>query len=95
MHWGGIATVDYDGETYKDLYALVYQAFKNPLWVFFYVLSMMPLAYHLLHGFQSGFQTLGISHSSYTPIIKVTGIVLSVIMPIGFALLPIFIFLFR
>lgn len=95
MHWGGIATVDYDGETYKDLYALVYQAYKNPVWVFFYVLSMAPLAYHLLHGFQSGFQTLGINHSSYTPIIKVTGIILSVIMPIGFALIPVFIFLFR
>jgi succinate dehydrogenase / fumarate reductase cytochrome b subunit len=95
MHWGDVPLVMYDGEEYKDLYALVFSAYKNPIWVAFYVLSMIPLAYHLLHGFQSGFQTLGINHSSYTPIIKVVGILISVVIPIGFAIIPVFIFLFR
>jgi succinate dehydrogenase / fumarate reductase cytochrome b subunit len=95
MHWGDVPVVMYDGEEYKDLYALVFSAYKNPIWVAFYVLSMIPLAYHLLHGFQSGFQTLGINHSSYTPIIKALGIFISVVIPIGFAIIPVFIFLFR
>lgn len=95
MHWGNVAIVQYEGEDYKDLYALVFQAYKNPVWVFFYVASMAPLAYHLLHGFQSGFQTLGIRHSTYTPIIHKAGIFISVVLPVGFALIPVFIFLFR
>ena len=95
MHWGDVPVVIYEGEEYKDLYSLVFSAYKNPVWVAFYVLSMIPLAYHLLHGFQSGFQTLGINHSSYTPIIKVVGILISVVIPIGFAIIPVFIFLFR
>ncbi len=93
MHWGDIATVMYDGEEYKDLYALVYTAYKNPVWVAFYTLAMIPLAYHLLHGFQSGFQTLGLNHSSYTPVIKMLGIIISVVIPIGFALIPVVFFL--
>jgi succinate dehydrogenase / fumarate reductase cytochrome b subunit len=92
MHWGNIG-LDINGN--KDLYSVVKSAFKNPIWVVFYVLSMVPLAYHLLHGFQSGFQTLGINHSTYTPIIKVIGIFISVVIPIGFATLPVFIFIFR
>jgi len=93
MHWGDVPMVMYDGEEYKDLYSLVFTAYKNPVWVVFYVLAMIPLAYHLLHGFQSGFQTLGLNHSTYTPIIKMLGIFISVVIPIGFAAIPVLFFL--
>jgi succinate dehydrogenase / fumarate reductase cytochrome b subunit len=93
MHWGDVPIVTYDGEEYKDLYSLVFAAYKNPIWVVFYVLAMIPLAYHLLHGFQSGFQTLGLNHSTYTPIIKMLGIFISVVIPIGFAAIPVLFFL--
>ncbi len=39
-----------------------------------YALSMISLAYHLLHGFQSAFQTLVLNHKTYTPIIKKAGV---------------------
>lgn len=92
MHWGNIGLDAYGN---KDLYSVVESAFKNPVWVAFYVLSLIAMAYHLLHGFQSGFQTLGINHSSYTPIIKVTGVLISVVIPVAFAAIPLYIFLFR
>jgi succinate dehydrogenase / fumarate reductase, cytochrome b subunit len=49
---------------------------------------MISLAYHLLHGFQSAFQTLGLNHRKYTPLIKGIGVVFSIGISILFALMP-------
>jgi succinate dehydrogenase / fumarate reductase cytochrome b subunit len=49
---------------------------------------MISLAYHLLHGFQSAFQSLGINHKRYTPIIKGIGVLFSIIVPLAFAIIP-------
>lgn len=60
------------------------------LWVVIvYALAMISLAYHLMHGFQSAFQTLGLNHKKYTPLIKTVGIAFSIIVPFVFALMPI------
>ncbi len=62
----------------------------SQLWVVIvYCLSMISLAYHLLHGFQSAFQTLGLNHKKYTPLIKKTGVAFSIIVPLIFAAMPI------
>ncbi len=64
------------------------------LWVVIvYCLGMVSLAYHLLHGFQSAFQTLGLNHSKYTPCIKMCGVLFSIIVPLIFASMPIAIFM--
>jgi len=57
--------------------------------VVIYVLGVISLFWHLLHGFQSAFQTLGINHKRYTPIIKTIGIGYTIIVCILFALMPI------
>jgi succinate dehydrogenase / fumarate reductase cytochrome b subunit len=57
--------------------------------VIIYVLGVISLAWHLVHGFQSAFQTLGINHKRYTPIIKAAGIGFSIIVPLIFALMPV------
>jgi len=54
---------------------------------------MISLAYHLLHGFQSAFQTLGLNHKKYTPFIKSFGTWFSIIVPIIFAAMPITMYL--
>jgi succinate dehydrogenase / fumarate reductase cytochrome b subunit len=51
------------------------------------------LAYHLMHGFQSAFQTLGLYHKKYTPIIKKIGTIYAIIIPLLFALMPIVMYL--
>jgi succinate dehydrogenase / fumarate reductase cytochrome b subunit len=55
---------------------------------------MAALAYHMYHGFQSGFQSLGINHKKYTPTIKMIGItVFAILIPLLFAAMPVFFFL--
>jgi succinate dehydrogenase / fumarate reductase cytochrome b subunit len=51
------------------------------------------LGFHLWHGFSSAFQTLGINHPAYTPIIKVIGAFFALVIPGVFALIPIVIYL--
>jgi succinate dehydrogenase / fumarate reductase cytochrome b subunit len=72
----------------ETLFGEMKEVFANPIWVILYVASMFSLAYHLLHGFQSGFQTLGINHPKYTPFIKGFGIGFSILIPFIFALMP-------
>lgn len=86
-------TVSGDGEEIKDLYVLVAAAFENPLYVALYVISMVVIAFHLWHGFHSAFQTLGLNHQKYTPFIKAVGKVFSVLVPAGFAIIPIVMYL--
>ena len=76
----------------KDLYTQVAYTFKNPLMVGAYVIGMIVLGLHLWHGFQSAFQTLGLNHSKYTPIIKKLGQYYAVIIPLAYAIIPLYYF---
>ncbi|MCB9295013.1 MAG: succinate dehydrogenase cytochrome b subunit [Lewinellaceae bacterium] len=95
MKLGNLPMANYDGEQVKDLYAIVSAAYENLGFVIFYVLSMVVIAFHLLHGFQSAFQTLGINHQKYTPFIKGLGKVYSILIPLGFAIIPVYMYLFH
>jgi len=92
MKLGNLPMATYDGQEVKDLYAIVSEAFSNIGYVIFYVVSMVVIAYHLLHGFQSAFQTLGLNHRKYTPLIKGVGVVLSIVVPLGFAIIPLYMY---
>ena len=77
----------------KDLYLVVKEAFKQEWYVILYVLSMIALGFHLYHGFQSGFQTVGFDHVKYKPIIDFVGLwVFSIIIPAVFAAMPIYMY---
>lgn len=73
----------------ETLFSEMKEIFENPLVVILYVASMVSLAYHLMHGFQSAFQTMGWNHPKYTPTIKKVGFWFSIIIPFIFALMPI------
>ncbi len=92
VHWGKEAHVTYNGVQYVDLYTQVLYAFQNPWIVGLYVLGMIGLSYHLLHGFQSSFQTLGLNHKKYTPAIKVIGVLFAILVPVLFAMMPLYFF---
>lgn len=75
----------------RDLYKQVAFAFENVGLVLFYVLAMAALSFHLIHGFQSAFQTLGFNHRRYIGIIKFLGVwVFGIIIPIAFAAIPLY-----
>lgn len=89
---GEVNDVIIDGETYHDLGQLVIQRFSMLGVVIFYVVTLFGLGFHLHHGFQSAFQTLGLNHPVYTPIIKGLGIVYTVLVTIGFMAIPVTIY---
>ncbi|MFZ9847184.1 MAG: succinate dehydrogenase cytochrome b subunit [Flavobacteriales bacterium] len=53
-----------------------------------YLLGVFSLGYHLLHGFQSAFQSLGFNHKKYSPMISAIGTGFSIVVPLIFALMP-------
>ncbi|TSJ43099.1 succinate dehydrogenase cytochrome b subunit [Mucilaginibacter corticis] len=74
----------------KDLHAKVATTFSCWWYVLIYVIAMVSLSFHLVHGFQSAFQTLGWTHRKYTPVVKFIGTwFFAVIIPLGFALMPV------
>ena len=95
MHWGNLVYVEYDGFSHpvKDLYTLVAQSYENIGFVIFYVVSMAVIGYHLWHGFWSSFQTLGLDHKKYTPLIRGLGAAFAIIVPALFAVIPIAMYL--
>ena len=92
-----LAMVTYAGVDYevKNLYARVDAAFQEWWIVAIYMLGLLALAFHLWHGFQSAFQTLGLNHKKYTPAIHNLGKIYSVLIPLGFAVIPIYFFLLK
>jgi succinate dehydrogenase / fumarate reductase cytochrome b subunit len=78
-----------DANGNENLYAVMQIVFQNLWVVIVYVLGCISLAYHLLHGFASSFQTLGWNHPKYKPLILKTGTLFSIIIPLIFALMPV------
>ncbi len=91
MKMGTLNMVDYNGVAHTNLYEAVTLAFSNPLIVILYLIALVALGFHLLHGFQSAFRTLGLTHSKYTPIINTVGWVFTAIVIGGFAIQPLFV----
>ncbi len=85
-------------EGYKDLHKITVAFFKNPKFgliaTILYVLAMFVLAFHLLHGFKSAFQSLGLNNPKYTPAIKTFGTLFAIVVPLLFAIIPVYIHFF-
>jgi succinate dehydrogenase / fumarate reductase cytochrome b subunit len=74
------------------MYEGVMEAFKMGWMVWLYVVAFILLGFHLGHGFASGFQTLGLNHKKYTPVIKFLGTAYSIIVPLAYAIIPLYFF---
>jgi succinate dehydrogenase / fumarate reductase, cytochrome b subunit len=81
-----------DANGRENLFAVMLETFSMAWVVILYVLAMVSLSFHLMHGFQSAFQSLGLNHRKYTPFIKRFGLWFSIIIPIIFAAMPLSVF---
>lgn len=97
MKMGTTEMISYEHGAYdhpiKNLYVLVQDAFRYEWVVIVYLIGLVALAMHLMHGFQSAFQTLGLNHKKYTPLIKGLGLAYSILVPLGFATMPIYFYI--
>jgi succinate dehydrogenase / fumarate reductase cytochrome b subunit len=90
--FGGLDEVMYDdapGKAYHNLYAKMVVVFQNPWIVVLYIIGCISLAWHLIHGFQSSFRTLGVSNKRYLAILNGTGWTFSIIVCLAFAMMPV------
>ncbi len=85
-------SIAYDGVEILNAYESVSIIFSNPIWVLCYLIGLVALSFHLWHGFASAFQTLGINHKKYTPILKGLGYGYATLIPLGFAIIPLYMY---
>jgi succinate dehydrogenase / fumarate reductase, cytochrome b subunit len=79
----------------EDFYSLAHNLFKIPAYDFIYLACFTLLGFHLFHAFYSAFQTLGLNHRLWTPVVKIVALVYAIIIPAGFAFISITLWLFR
>lgn len=71
-----------------DVHHNVIAGFQNPFVSSFYILAMILLCMHLYHGLWSMFQSLGIDHPRYTPLLKKGAAVVAILIAIGNCSIP-------
>ncbi len=87
--FGGLNEISLDGKNVHNLYEATQLAFKELWIVVLYVVSMIGLSFHLIHGFKSAFQTLGLNHKKYNALIHHIGIAFAVFVPAAYACIPV------
>ena len=98
---GGIANIQplnevtYESaKVYHNLYAEMLVVFQNNLLIVaLYVLGCISLAYHLMHGFESSFRTIGVTNNRYLMLLRYTGRGFAIVVSLVFAMMPISIYL--
>jgi len=77
-----------DGEGFR-YYEELHHKFEHPLRVGAYVVAFFFLALHLLHGFNSAFQSVG-ANNKYTKGLKTFGKLYAILIPLGFVIIALF-----
>lgn len=90
---GPIYHIVYDGAEMRDLYRVVIEFFSSLPMTLLYLFFMLLIGLHLTHGFQSAFQSLGVMRERSTPIFKMVGYAVVIIVIIGFSSFPIWAYL--
>ncbi|MDR1811396.1 MAG: succinate dehydrogenase cytochrome b subunit [Candidatus Fibromonas sp.] len=73
------------GAVVRDMWLTTVEVLGNPLFAVFYIIVMLLLGFHLWHAISSAFQTMGINHHKWTPIINKLAIAYCVVVALGFA----------
>lgn len=72
-----------------NLFDTMKEVFSNIYVVIVYVISCISLGYHLAHGFQSAFKTIGVTNKRYHLMLSTLGYGFSIIVSLAFAMMPI------
>jgi succinate dehydrogenase / fumarate reductase cytochrome b subunit len=72
-----------------DVYALVVASFNQPVFTVVYLVALAFLGLHLVHALESAFQSLGFNHESYQGLVRFLAPVLTLLIVVGFAAVPV------
>ena len=79
----------------EDFYSVAHSLFKIPAYNFIYLTCFALLGFHLFHAFYSAFQTLGLNHRLWNPVVKPIALIYAIVIPAGFAFISISLWFFR
>ena len=89
----GVEEVEINGKWMHNLYGLMQLTFSQLWVVIVYVIACFSLFWHLMHGFQSAFRTVGVSNQRYLKLISAAGAGFSIIVSLAFAMMPVSMYL--
>jgi succinate dehydrogenase / fumarate reductase, cytochrome b subunit len=79
----------------ENFYSVAHNLFKIPAYNYIYLTCFTLLGFHLFHAFFSAFQTLGLNHRIWSPVVKIVAVIYSIVVPLCFAFISISLWLFR
>ncbi|MEE2834844.1 MAG: succinate dehydrogenase cytochrome b subunit [Myxococcota bacterium] len=79
--------------TYESLYDHIHSVLGVGWKAGLYMVGSAFVGWHLWHGFQSSFRSLGLGHAKYSPLLEKAGTALSIVLTIGFVSIPLWILL--
>jgi len=88
----GLVPVPEGAADKHDFYTMAINLFAQPLYTVIYLVLMVLLGFHLYHAFESAFQTLGLNHNKYNCTINIIAVLYAIIVPLGFAIIPLYFF---
>jgi succinate dehydrogenase / fumarate reductase cytochrome b subunit len=80
----------YEAGEHFSMYEVVRSTFSEPMYSIFYLIAMFLIGFHLKHGFQSAFQTFGLRDNKYASLIEWVGVIFWLLIPLGFASMPLY-----
>lgn len=75
------------------LYEMIIEKFQSPIEVGIYIIGCLSLGWHLLHGFQSAFRSIGMTHKKYNLLILKLSYSFAIVIPLTLAMMPVSIYL--
>jgi succinate dehydrogenase / fumarate reductase cytochrome b subunit len=93
LGWVSNPNISADGE--PDFYLIAQELFARPGYSLLYIALFIVLGFHLNHAFQAAWQTFGVNHPQYNSFIQWFGTIYSIIIPLGFIIIPIYFLLIR
>ena len=82
-------TSRYEAGEHFSMYTLVRNVFSDPVYDVLYLVALFLLGFHLHHGFQSALQTFGLREKKYVTLIEWCGVIVWLLIPLGFAVMPV------
>ncbi len=90
MKFGEMTYIEYSGIMVQDAYSLVTGKFVIWWYVLIYIAGGVFLYFHLIHGFQSAFQTLGLNNLIWRKRLTIVGTIYSLVIAAGFSIIPLY-----